>query len=67
MWLKLQEIIFICFFEKINFEKICVSLSHDNNSKKYRIVLKFGTDVAFIYLQIEFVGQNNRSIRKKDN
>ena len=40
-------------------------MSHDNKSKNYPIVLKFGTDVAFIDLQIEFVAQKNRSITKK--
>ena len=41
-------------------------MSHDTESRNYPIVLKFGTDVAFIYLQIEFVAQKNRSITKKD-
>ena len=30
-------------------------MSHDNWSKNHLVVLKFGTDVAFIYRQIEFV------------
>ena len=37
-------------------------MSHDNWSKNHLIVLKFSTDVAFIYHQIEFVAQKNRSI-----
>ena len=40
-------------------------MSHDNKSKNYPIVLKLGTYVAFIYLQIESVAQKNRSIKKK--
>ena len=55
MLLKFQEIIFIGILEKINFEKFAFSLSHANKSKNYPIVLKFGTDVAFIYLQIKLV------------
>ena len=55
------------FFRKILFlKKFAFSLSHDNNSKNYPIILKFGTDIAFIYLQIEFVAQKNRSFTKKD-
>ena len=65
MWLKFQEIIFISFLEIIIFDKFAFSLSHDNKSKNYLIVLKFGTDVDFIYLQVEFVAQQNRSITKK--
>ena len=65
MCLKFQEIILICFLEKIIFEKICVLLSHDNKSKNYRIVLQFGTDVAFLYLQIVFVGQKIDLLPKK--
>ena len=55
------------FSRKKNFWKgfEAFSLSHDNKSKNYPIALKFGTDVAFIYLQIEFVVQKNRSITKK--
>ena len=67
MWLKFQEIILICFLQKNYFLKQCAfSLSHDSKSKHYPIVLKFGTDVAFIYLQIKFVAPKNRSITKKD-
>ena len=66
MFLKFQKIIFICFLEKIIFEKFAFLSSHDKKSKNYLIVLKFGTDVAFIYLQIEFVAQKNGSITEKD-
>ena len=30
--------------------KFAFTLSHDNKSKNYQIVMKFGTYVAFIYL-----------------
>ena len=40
-------------------------MSHNNWSKNHLIVLKFGTDVAFIYRQIQFVGRKNRSITTK--
>ena len=67
MWLKLQEIIFICFLgKKLFLKKFAFSFSYDNKSKNYPIVLKFGTNVAFIYHQIEFVAQKNRTIKKKD-
>ena len=40
-------------------------MSHDNKSKNYPIVFKFGTDVAFIYHQIEFVAKKYRSSTKQ--
>ena len=67
MWLNFQEIIFICFLKKLFLKKFTFSSSHDNKCKNYPIVVKFGIDVAFIYLQIEFVAQKNRSITKKDD
>ena len=39
-------------------------MSHDNWSKNHIIVLKFGTYLAFIYLQIEFVDRKNGSKKK---
>ena len=54
------------FRKKLFLNKFAFSWSHDNKSKNYPIVLKFGTDVAFIHLQDEFVAQKNRSITKKD-
>ena len=48
------------FYTKLEF-----LLSDDNKSKNYPIVMKFDTDVAFIYRQIEFV-QKNLSIMTKD-
>ena len=60
MWLKFKEI------KKMNLKIFSFSLSRNNKRKNYPIVLKFGTDVAFIYLQTEFVAQKNRFIMKKD-
>ena len=42
------------------------SLSRDNKSKNQLIVLKFGKDMAFLYLQIVFVAQKNRTITADD-
>ena len=53
------------FRKKLFLKKFAFSLSHDRKSKNYPIVLKFGTDVAFIYLQMEFDAKKNRSITKK--
>ena len=61
-----RDYLHLFFRKKLFLKKFAFSLSHDNKSKNYPIVLKFGTDVAFIYLQIEFVAQKNRSITKKD-
>ena len=36
---------------------------HDNKNKNYQIVLKFGTDLAFIYLKLEFVVQKIGKLR----
>ena len=64
---KISRDYFHLFFRKKLFlKKFAFSLSHDTKNKNYPIVLKFGTDVTFIYLQIEFVAQKNRSITKKD-
>ena len=41
-------------------------MSHNNWSKNHLIVLKIVIDVDFIYRQIEFVAQKNRSITTKD-
>ena len=38
-------------------------MSHNNKSKNYPIVLKFDTNVAFIYLQIEYVAQKNDPLK----
>ena len=55
MWLKFQEIIFICFLEKNYFRKnVIFSLLHDKNSKNDLITLKFGTDVAYILFEVKF-------------
>ena len=52
-------------FRKILFlKKFAFSLSHDNKSKNYPIDLKFGTHVAFIYLQIESDAQNIGPLHK---
>ena len=48
------------FFKKVQFP-----LSHDDKSKNQPIVLKFVRNVAFLYLQTEFVAQRNRSITTK--
>ena len=54
MWLKFQEIIFICFLEKNYFRKnVIFSLLHDKNSKNDLIILKFGTDVAYILFEVK--------------
>ena len=42
------------------------SLSHDNKSKNYPIVLKFGTEIDFLYLRTEFVAPKNRFISNED-
>ena len=39
------------------YKKVELPLSQNNKSKNQLIVLKFGTDVAFLYLQSEFVDQ----------
>ena len=41
-------------------------MSNDYGSKIDPIVLKFGTDVAFTYRQVEFVVRQNRFITIKD-
>ena len=38
------------------------SLFYDNKSKNESIFLKFGRDIAFLYLQTESVDQKNRSL-----
>ena len=48
------------FFRKKLFLK-----KFENKRKTYPFVLQFGTDVAFIYLQSEFVAQKNGPLRKK--
>ena len=53
------------FRKKLFLKKFGISLSLDNKSKIYPIVLQFGTDVAFIYLQIEFVAQKIGPLKKK--
>ena len=65
--LKFQVIIFICCLEKNYFRKnFRFSLSDDNKSKNYPIILKFGTEIAFLYLRTEFVAQKNRFISNED-
>ena len=54
-----RDYLHLFFRKKLFLKNFAFSLSHDNKSKNYPIVLKFGTDVAFIYLQIEFVAQKN--------
>ena len=67
MWLSIsRDYLHLFFKKKLFLKKFAFLLSHDNKRKNYPIVLKFGTDVAFIYLQIEFAAQKNRSITKKD-
>ena len=56
----------IVFDKRIENRKNKFFMSHDNWSKNHLIVLKFGTDVAFIYRQIEFVAPKNWSITTKD-
>ena len=65
MWLKFQKIIFICFLEK-NYIWQNLRFRWRTKSKNYPIILKFGTDEAFIYIQIEFVAQKNRFISNED-
>ena len=62
-----RDYLHLFFRIKLFLKKYAFSLPHDNKSKNYPIVLKFGTDVAlaFIYLQIEVVAQKIRSITKK--
>ena len=62
----LRDYLHLSFRKKLFSKKFPFLLSHDYKSKNYPIVLKFGTDVPFIYLQIEFVAQNNRSIKRND-
>ena len=52
-----SDYLHLFFRKKLFSKKFAFSLSHDNKSKNYPIVLKFGTEVAFIYLQIEFIIQ----------
>ena len=60
---KFQVIIFNCCLEKNYFRKIfCFSLSDGNTSKNYPIVLKFDTEIAFLYRRAEFVAQEKRLI-----
>ena len=60
-----RDYLHLFFRIKLFLRKFAFSLSHDNKSKNYPIVLKFGTDVAFVYLQIEFVAQKIGPLRKK--
>ena len=60
-----RDYIHLFLTKKLLLKKFAFSLSHDNKSKNYPIVLKFGSDVAFIYLQIEFVAQKIGPLRKK--
>ena len=50
-----RDYLHLFFGKKLFLIKFEFSLSLDNKSKIYPIVLQFGTDVAFIYLQIVFV------------
>ena len=61
----LRDYLYLSFRKKLFSKKFAFLLSHNNKSKIYPIVLKFGTDVAFIYLQIEFVTQKIGPLRKK--
>ena len=61
-----RDYLHLFFRKKLFLKKFAFSSSHDNKSKNYPIVLKFGIDVAVIYLMIDFVAQKNRSITKKD-
>ena len=55
----------LVFRKKLFLKKLAFSLLLDNKSKNYPIVLKFGIDVVFAYLEIEFVDQKNWSITNK--
>ena len=61
-----RDYLHLFFRKKLFLKKFAFLFAHDNKNNNYPIVLKFGTDVAFIYLLIEFVAQKNRSITKKD-
>ena len=60
-----KDYLHLFFRKKLFLKKFAFSLSHDNKSKNYPIVPKFGTDVAFTFLQIEFVAQKISPLRKK--
>ena len=62
----LRDYLHLFFRKKLFLKKFAFLLSHDNTSKNYPIVLKSDTILAFIYLQIKFVAQKNRSITKED-
>ena len=60
-----RDYVHFFFRKRLFLKKFAFSSTHDNKSKNYPIVLNFSIDVAFIYLQIEFVAQKYRSITKK--
>ena len=60
-----RDYLHLFFWKKLLLKKFLFSLSHVNKSKNYPISLKFGTDVAFIYHQIESFIQKIGPLRKK--